>query len=217
MRDDSGGGVNRLVVSVLAIAVMLTAVLAVLLAWLAADEAIRRLYDSVDFLAEHNDRDGKIVLTLIAVVVILVMVCVLLLELLPPRNRGVAVANVRSGTVAITTQEIAARVQEVVRGAPGISDAVADVTRRGNRVEVVLDLHLDPGADVAQAADEGCRRTQTLIEDELHIELAARPRARVHYRELRLQSAPTGWERPGNEETRDSRGSAADASEEAQA
>src|SRR4029079_10627208 len=92
----------------------------------------------------------------------------------------------KSGDASITTKEIAGRIEAEVRQVSHVSDWQAAVTARGKRIEVVLDVQLDPGADLAQAAEAACRNTQTLVEQRLEIELAQKPRARLRYRELRL-------------------------------
>jgi hypothetical protein len=220
---------HRYVVAFFALLVIFFALLCIMLAWAAPDATIGRVGDFADFLQDHNNRDGKLILTLAAVVIILIMAAVLVIELVPPSSE-VHVGDVQSGAAAITTRQIAERIDATVAGIENVSACSSTVTRRGKRVEVVLDLDLDAGADLARAADEACRRAHVLVEQQLRIELAARPRARVHYRELRLGSAsgqerpPTGWERPASaaagapqdEEARDDRRSA-DASEEAQA
>jgi hypothetical protein len=226
MRADADGNVNRFVVALLALLVIFGALLVIMLTWVEPEGAIGRVEDFARILRDHNDRDGKLILTLAGIVVILLMLCVLLLELMRPSSGQMRVQNVDSGAVAITTKEIAGRIDAEVRQVQHVSDCATTVTRRGPRVEVVLDLHLDREADLAVTADEACRRAQQLVEERLGIELAARPRARVHDRELRLQAEPapsrpvTGWERPVephmDEETRDDRRSA-DAPEEAQA
>ena len=212
---------HRLTIAILAVLLIIAALGTILLAWIAPDASLDRLNDFTDFLADHNDRDGKLILTLAAVVVILLMACVLIVEVLPPSNQ-LRVGDVESGVVAITTSQIAQRVEASVADVDQVSAAKATVSRRGNRVEVVLDLDVEAGADLARTADEACRRAHHLVERQLRIELAARPRARLHYRELRLTSAgnesppATGWERPQSEEPRDDRRST-DAPEEAQA
>jgi hypothetical protein len=162
------------------------------------------------------------------------MAAVLIVELVPPSNQ--VRVGVESGVVAINTRQIAQRIDAEVAGVEHVSACRSTVTRRGKRVEVVLELDVDAGADLSRAADEACRRAHVLVEQQLRIELAARPRARIHYRELRLGDAsgqerpPTGWERPASaaagaaasgpqdEEARDDRRSGdAGAPEEAQA
>jgi hypothetical protein len=120
---------------------------------------------------------------------------------------------VKSGDATIKTTEIAARIDEALRHVPHIVSCRSIVASRGKSVEVVLDLHVGAGADLARAADDACRRAQEIVEQEIGIALAAPPRATLHYRELRLKEEtageapatriPSGWERPVDEGTHD--------------
>jgi hypothetical protein len=198
------GQVNRFAIALVAMVVLFAALLVVALAWLEPDGSIARLQQGVDFLDNHRDRDGRIILTLISVVVILLMLTVLIVQLAPTSSGRMSVRNMKSGSANITTAEIASAIDAGVATIAHVAACEASVTRRGKKVDVVLDLHVDPGADLAHTADEACRHAHVLVEQELGIELAAMPRARLHYRELRLglddASQRTGWERPPSEE-----------------
>jgi hypothetical protein len=204
--EPSPDRLNRLLVTLLALGVIVLASLAILLAWTAPDGTIEQLTDAVTWLDDHNDRDGRFVLTMGAIVVILLALTILVLELSPANTAAMPVRNVASGTANITTAEIAARINAAVEAVAHVAGCEAAVTRRGKKVEIVLDLHVDPGADLAHTADEACRHAHLLVEQELGIELASMPRARLHYRELRLGQQdetprpPSGWERPPSEE-----------------
>jgi len=201
MSGDSEGALNRFAVALLAMLCIFTALFAVLLAWIAPDASIDRLRDFTGFLEDHNNRDGKLVASLGALVVVLIMACVLILELIPSSTQKMRVRNVKSGEVTITTARIAEVIDGAVRTVPHVAQCSSTVARHGRRVEVILDLHVDAGAELAQTADEACRRAHSLVE-QLGIELSAKPRARLHYRELRLRAdtqrdaGTTTWERP---------------------
>lgn len=226
MSDDPIDQVNRFLAVVAALLVIFAALLVVMLAWGAPGGAIDRVADLAGWLRDHNDRETKIVLTLVSAVLVLLMLMTIIVELTPSSTQRMRVRNVKSGEAAITTKQIAERVNAEVREVEHIADCQAIVAARGKRVEVVLELHVDPGADLSRTADEACRRAQALVQQKLGIELAQPPRARLHYRELRLRGEPqpprtmdpTGWERPAAspEGERDQRGQS-DAPEEAQA
>ena len=204
--EASPGQLNRLLIALLALTAIFFASLTILLAWTGPDSAIEQLGEAVIWLDDHNDSDGRLILTLACIVVILLSLTVLILELAPARSSAMPVRNVTSGTANITTAEIAARINAGVEAVAHVAGCETAVTRRGKKVEVVLDLHVDPGADLAHTADEACRHAHLLVEQELGIELASMPRARLHYRELRLgqqdesPQPPSGWERPPSEE-----------------
>ena len=218
MSDDPINQINRFVITLVAMAIAFAALAIVLLAWGAPGGTIDHIGDLAGYLRRHNDRETKLIITLGAMVVVMAMLTVIVVELTPSPNRTMRVRNLTSGDAAITTTEIAQRVNADVLRVVHITECRSYVSARGRRVDVVLDLHVDAGTDLAQAADEACRRAHELIEQQLGIELASKPRARLHYRELRLgeerqpsapRLPPTGWERPqGIEGDRDERGTA---------
>jgi hypothetical protein len=221
--------VNRFALALLALAVIFLALLVVLLAWGAPSGTIDKIADLANWLRRHNDTETKTIVTLGALVVTLVMVMVMIVELTPSPTQKMRVRKMTAGHAVITTREIASRIDADVTQAPSVTECRSTVAARGKRVDVVLDLHVEPGADLSRTADDACHRAHLLVERELGIELASRPRARLHYRELRLRGdaapapPPTGWERPPtsqgerhSEEERDDR-PGPDTPEEAQA
>lgn len=208
MSDDPFDQVNRLVIVALAMALVAAAGVVVALAWWQPDGSISRLEDFAGWLRDHNTRDGRLVLSLGAAVVILALLTLIVVELTPPDAQKMRVRNVKSGEAVISTAQIADRIKAEVQAVPHVAGCSALVTRHGKKVEVVLDLHVDAGADLADTADEACRRAHVLVEERMGIGLAARPRARLHYRELRLNAQPagsrpreiTGWEKPVHED-----------------
>lgn len=216
MGERSFDQLNRFVIVVAALAVMFVALLAVLLAWGASDETISRVTDFSDYLRRHNDRETKAIISLAAAVIALLMLTVTIIELTPSPVQKMRVHSMQSGEAAITTSEIGARINAEVGNVPHVAECTARVSAHGKKVEVVLDLYLDAGANLTETADEACRRAHILVEQQLGIEMAAMPRARLHYRELRLGSQAanaastresSGWERPHEPEgTLDERG-----------
>jgi hypothetical protein len=206
--DDPLDQLNRFLIGTAALVVMFAALAVVLITWGAPDGAIDRIDDFAGYLRDHDGREAKLIVTLGAVVLVLLMITVIIAELTPSPTQRMRVRDVKAGEATLTTRQIAERVEDEARTVPHVKDCKAIVAARGERVEIVLDLHVDAGADLARTADETCRRTHELVENAMGIALARRPRARLHYRELRLKdnggahttSLPaTGWERPGDE------------------
>jgi hypothetical protein len=59
-------------------------------------------------------------------------------------------------------------------------------------------LHVDPDANLAAVTDAACEAARDVLIEKVHVELMAPPRARLHYRELRLKgrSTPSGGMMP---------------------
>lgn len=178
---------NRIIIVVVALAIVLVALFVLLLTWGAPGDTITRIADFAGYLHRHNDRETKVIISLAATVIALLMLTVVIAELTPSPAQKIRVRSMKSGEAVVTTSQIASRINEEVTQVPHIRACAADVLARGKKVEVVLDLHVDAGANLSQAADEACRRAHLLVEQQLGIEMASMPRARLHYRELRLR------------------------------
>ena len=126
------------------------------------------------------------VVTLAGAIVVLLMLMTIMFELAPSPTQKMRVRNIKSGEGVISTTQIARGINLEVRQIEHIAECQAVVAAHGRRVEVVLDLEVDAGADLSRAADEACARAQRLVEQQMNIEMTGRPRARLHYRELRL-------------------------------
>lgn len=233
--DDPTDQVNRFAIVVFALVVIFVALLVTLLAWGDASGSITRVSDFAGYLRDHDNREAKVILTLGAGVIALLMLMVLIVEVTPSPLQKMRLRTVKAGDATITTAEIAARVEAAVSAVEHVRDCAAVVATHGSRIDVVLDLHVDPGAALADTADAACARAQAICEQEIGVELTGQPRARLHYRELRLRedalpdsiraataATHAAWASPGGavaeaEGGPDGRPGDADTSEEAQA
>lgn len=217
MSDDPIDQINRAVIAIAALLVAFAAVLVVVLAWAEWASMAGRIEDFAGYLSDHDSRDAKLIVSLGALVLILLMAGIMIIELTPSPTQKMRLRNVKAGDATLTTHEIAARIEEELSRLPHIAGAQVIVAAKNSNVEVILDLQVDSGANLAATADEACSRTHVLVEQTMGVELAALPRARLHYRELQLRAPltgaantaaatnaptssppppPTGWERP---------------------
>jgi hypothetical protein len=220
MSDEPMDQANRFGIVVTALSVIFLTLLVLLLAWGASSDSIGRIEDLAGWLRKHDDGETKTVITLGGAVLVLLMLSIIILEVTPSPTQRLRVRSVKAGGATITTKEIALRINaEIEQQVPHVATCDAMVATHGRGVDVVLELHVEPGADLAHTANVACGHAHALVEQQMGIDLAAPPRARLHYRELRLREdqLPTGWERPSvAEEERDERGQP-DTPEEAQA
>jgi hypothetical protein len=228
MSDEPLDQVNRFVIGLVALLLLFGALAVILLAWGAPSGTIDRIDDFAGWLRDHEERDTKLIITLVAMVVALLAFSVIIVEMTPSPTQQMRVRNIKHGDGKISTTEMAQRAEMEATTVPHVAACQAIVAARGRRVEVSLELDVDAGADLAQTAEEACRRVHELIDQRMGIALARAPRARLHYRELKLRQdartsgdmtmarrSTTGWERP-DEGEHDTRGST-ESPEEAQA
>ncbi len=181
---------NRLFVIILALVLIGGAVAVITLAWSMPQESIDGLRDAVDWLEENNEDLQKTVLTAAAAGVGLLALLLLLSEAVPARRPEVKVTDVQVGDATLSTAAIGQRVEEAVRGVPHVAEARVSVKAKGRKgVQVAMDLHVDPDANLAAVSDEACQTARDVLTEKVHVALVEPPRARLHYRELRLARA----------------------------
>jgi hypothetical protein len=179
--------INRIVITLLLLALFAGAIAVIVLTWAMPDDSISGLRDAVDWLEDNNEDLQKALLTMIAALVALVCFTALVLEFVPSSGGAVKVTDVQTGQAVLTTAAIAQRIQEDVRAVPNVSDVRAVVKTKRKGVDVMLDLHVDPHANLAVVTNDAIEATRRVLNDKVHVALAEPPRVRLHYKELRLQ------------------------------
>lgn len=182
---------NRIVVLLLLVAVAAGAIAVAVLAWTIPNKTINWLADAVQWLDDNDGDTEKAILTAIAVVVALVALGLLLLELVPRRRSDVRVVDVQGGQASLSTAAVAQRLDETMRQVPNVVDARSYVTARRRGVEVEMDLDVDSDANLAEVTTAASSAARDLLGNRMHVALLGDPKARLHYRELRLRRAPT--------------------------
>ncbi len=178
---------NRGLAVFVALLLMAAAVALVALAWSQSQDSISSLGDAVDWLS-RNDKDlQKVVLTAACAVVGFLALLLLMVELMPRAGPEVKVTDVKVGDATLSTAAIGQRVEEAVREVPHVASVRAFIRSKRKGVQVTLDLHVDPDANLAAVSDEACQAARDVLTDKVHVAMVELPRARLHYRELRLQ------------------------------
>jgi hypothetical protein len=181
---------NRIVLILVCLALISGAVSLIVLTWTIPNDSIDGLRDAVDWLEENNEDMEKAVLTAAAAAAGLFALVVLIIELTPRSSGDVKVTDLQVGDAVLSTAAISQRVEEAVRLVPHIADVRAAVKAKGKGVTLTLDLHVDPDANLAAVTDDACMAAREVLTNRVHVSLAAPPRARLHYRELRLGRIP---------------------------
>jgi len=177
---------NRVLVCVLLLALAAAAAAVAALAWAAPAASIDGLRDAVDWLDRNDDAASRAVLTAIAAGAGLPALVLLLFELRPPSRAAVRVVDVKGGEASLSPDALDQRIEEAVRAVPDVAEARALTRVRRQGVELALDLHVGPDANLATVADAALEAARDLLTGRLHVEVAGQPRVRLHYKELRL-------------------------------
>jgi hypothetical protein len=179
--------INRMALVLICLALIAGAGAVIGLAWAAPQESLDWFADAAGWLDDHNTDGTKALITFGAALVIALALMTLVMELFPQSRREVKVTGLQVGDAVLTTQAIGQRIEEAVNQVPNVSDVRATVRAKRKGVTVALDLHVDPEANLAAVTDAACEAAREVLTDKVHVELLAPPRARLHYRELRLK------------------------------
>ena len=178
---------NRFLMLIICLALIGGGIAVIALTWTIPDDTIAWLRDSSDWLGRHNEDTEKALLTLIAGTVAFLALVLLLLELLPS-NDDVRVTDLRVGGAVLSTADITQRVEEAVRGVDHVVNVKGAVKARRKGVVVLLNLDVDPDANLAIVTDAACEAASDVLANKVHVALAEPPQARLHYRELRFKT-----------------------------
>jgi hypothetical protein len=178
---------NRLFMVLLALVLIALAIAVVALAWSIPDDSIAWLRDATDWMARHNQDTEKALLSLIAGTIAFLALVLVLLELLPD-NGDVKVTDLSVGGAVLSTADITQRIEEAVRTVDHVVNVKASVKAKRKGVLVLLNLDVDPDANLAIVTDEACEAASDVLANKVHVALAAPPQARLHYRELRFKT-----------------------------
>lgn len=189
---------NRVLIVTGALIWIFIVLVVILLAWAEPEESISRLRDLAGYLADHNTDASKLIISFGGFILVLLAGIVIVFEVAPPEAGGLKVAKVGAGQARISTDEITHRLEAELRALPDITDAQATVQGRGQKAEINLELHVGADADLTSVADEACRRTREVVEQQMGVGLSTAPKAQLHYRELRV-ARPQGEVDPAQE------------------
>jgi hypothetical protein len=179
--------INRFALVLLCLVLIVGGAAVIALAWAAPQDSIDWLADATAWLDDHNTDGTKAFITVAAAVVGLTALVGLVMELFPQNRGEVKVTGLQVGDAVLTTAAIGQRIEEAVNQVPNVSDVRATVRAKRKGVIVGLDLHVDPDANLAAVTDAACEAARDVLTNKVHVELLTPPRARLHYRELRLK------------------------------
>ncbi len=179
---------NRIVLVIVCLVLATAAISIIVLAWAIPNESIDSLRDSVRWLDDNNQSPEKVLLTGIGAFIAILSLLVVSLEVWPRHARDVKVADLKVGDAVLSTAAIGLRVEEAVKQVTDVSDVRATIRPRRKGVQLFLDLHVNPDANLADVTDEACNVAREVLTGKVHVSLVGPPRARLHYRESRSRT-----------------------------
>ncbi len=172
---------NRtLIVTVCASMIVLMALL-IFLTWRASADVIDNIGDLSEYLADHNDDAGKLIVTLSALIVIVLALLLIIVELAPEDEEKELRVKQAGATTIVPAAALRQRIEEALLAQPDITAAKAKVNTRDNGIATSLDLKLVPGANISQVTEDSTRVVNDTIQRDLGLAVAGVPTVRVAF------------------------------------
>jgi len=172
---------NRLLIVIAAAAMIVLAALLIFITWSADTDAINSLGDVVEFLDDHNDNAGKLIITLAALIVVVLSLLIVVVELAPEDEQKELRVKQEGATTIVPAAALRARIEEALVTLPEVSAARARVSTRDNGIATSLDLTLTPGANISEVTQESVRVVTDTVQSDLGLPLAGVPAVRVSF------------------------------------
>lgn len=172
---------NRsLIVIFCALLVMLAAVV-IFLTWSANTDTIDALFDAVDYLNDHNDDPGRLIVTLGALIVAVIALLVIILELAPEDEEKELRVQQAGATTIVPAAALRERLEEALLALPEITAARSRVKTKDHGIAVALDLTVTPAANVARVTQESTRVVVDTVQEDLGLPVNGTPVVRVSF------------------------------------
>jgi len=187
---------NRsLIVLFCGVVVMLMAVL-IFLTWSANTDIIDALYDAVDYLNDHNDDAGRLIVTLAALIVAVMALLVIVLELAPEDEQKELRVQQAGATTIVPAAALRERLDEALIALPEITAASSRVKTKDQGIAVSLDLTVTPGANVGRVTQESGRVVVDTIQEDLGLPVKGTPVVRVVFGDAGPEPAASSVTQP---------------------
>lgn len=168
-----------MLIVIVAAAMIVVMALLIFVTWSADTDAINSLGDVVEFLNDHNDSAGKLIITLAAVIVVVLSLLIVAVELAPEDEQKELRVRQEGATTIVPAAALRARIEEALVALPEVSTARAKVSTRDNGIATSLDLTLTTGANIAEVTQESVRVVTDTVQSDLGLPLAGVPVVRI--------------------------------------
>ncbi len=172
---------NRSLVIFAALLVIILATLAIFMAWAADQQTIDRLGDLVQYLDEHSDNAGKLIVTLGALVLIVLALLVVILEVAPDEESRELRVEQSGATTIVPVAALKLRLEEALVTIPEVATAKAKVYSVDRGINAHFDLTVRPDTNVGAVTLEAARVASEVLQSDLGLPLAGPPSVRVTF------------------------------------
>ncbi len=171
---------NRTAIVLLAaLWIVLMAVL-IFATWAAADDAVDRLGDFVEYLDDHRDEDtSRLIVTLGALVLIVLAVLLIVVELAPEEEGREIRVEQAGATTIVPAEPLRLRLEEALTAMTQVTAARARVFSQEKGIGMKLELTVTPDANIAVVTQEASRVVVETLQADLGLPVTAPPSVRI--------------------------------------
>ncbi len=153
--------------------------LLIFVAWAADKEAVERLGDFVQYLDDHRDNAGRLILTLGALVAAVLALLVIIMEVAPEEETRELRVEQAGATTIVPAEALRLRLEDALTSMPQVSAAKVRVFSRDKGIGASLELTIAPGTNVAAVTQEASRVVADALQTDLGLPAAGIPTVRI--------------------------------------
>ncbi|MBN1246918.1 MAG: alkaline shock response membrane anchor protein AmaP [Anaerolineae bacterium] len=127
---------------------------------------------------------------ILAIVVDLVLLLVIFFEVRRSRNRFIRVQQVAGGMANISIESVVELLQHRLDPLPGVIEVTPRIQAKGNRVSARVEAGVNRGTNVPQTANQLIKTIQSVLTDELGLQIAGQPEVQVTVVRRKGEGAP---------------------------
>jgi uncharacterized alkaline shock family protein YloU len=172
---------NRMLIVLAAAGMIVVMALLIFITWSADTDAIDSLGDLVEYLDDHNDSAGKLIITLAALIVVVLSLLMIVVELAPEDEQRELRVKQEGATTIVPAAALRARIEEALVALPDVTAAKARVNSRDKGIATSLDLTLTPGANISEVTQNATRIVTDTVQSDLGLPVAGQPSVRVSF------------------------------------
>jgi hypothetical protein len=166
---------NRLIVTLLAAAVIVLMAVVIFLAWAAPDETIDRIGDFAEFLADNNTSAGQLIVTLGALAVAVLALLIIVIELAPEDDPKELRVEQAGATTIVPADALRLRLEEALLGLPDVTAARSRVWSKSRGITASLELTVTQNANLSAVSQEAARVVIDTVQTDLGLPVAESP------------------------------------------
>ena len=172
---------NRTFIVLAAAAWIVIMAVLIFFTWSADTDIIDRIGDFQEYLSEHNDDAGKLIVTLGALVTVVIALLIIIVEVAPEDEERELRVEQAGATTIVPAGALRQRLEEALMGIPEVTAARARVSTKDKGIVAALDVTLRPNANIAAITQEAARVVVDTVQTDLGLPVVGMPTVKISF------------------------------------